>query len=135
MLSGKSSALVLTCSLSVLVISTASCSSGTEECPEPAVLAAGGESNSMALSCEEAITYQGRDYYPGCLAVHPSRLGRTFLRDGGETNYTGARLIKGLDRRRGFVLLQGRCGHDRRLVAGVRGLTEREFDLIRSPLR
>ena len=56
------------------------------------------------------MQYRGRTYSPVCLSVHDSRIGRVILDDGGETEYRGARRIRGLPTRKAFLLLGGACG-------------------------
>ncbi len=99
----------------------------------PAPVLATGSGVDLATSCVALIEYEGRTYSEGCLAVHPSRLGPVFLRDGGETGYAGARRIKGVPSEEAFVLLGRGCGR-RHVVATGDGFTDADSDLVRQPV-
>ena len=102
-------------------------------CGPPPVLALGPHP-LLATSCAASVAYKGRDYFVGCLDVHPTRMGELFLRNGGETDYKGAREIVGLPRNRLFVLVGPGCGDHSHHVAGRADVTEREYERARSRL-
>lgn len=122
----------------LLFTAGAACSVDRElssECEFP-TLAAGPEVH-LALSCVEGIVYEGTDYFVGCAPVDQSRVGDLFLTDGGDTRFTGARGIIGLDRGDVFLLHAGthrECDSDERLIAASNGFNRLEAGLLRVPL-
>lgn len=64
------------------------------ECPDPPVLAAA--THPVALSCADTVSYEGTTYYIDCVEIHASRVGESFLTDGGDTYFVGAREIEAL---------------------------------------
>lgn len=114
------------------------CSPSSElamECEFP-VLAAGAEV-PLALSCLEGLVYNGVDYTVGCAPVHQSRLGEYFLSDGGDTRFTRARDIIGLERSDVFLLHAGthrECASDEHLIAASERFNRLDAGLLRVPV-
>lgn len=101
------------------------------ECPEPRVLAA---SSHLALSCIDTIRYDNRTYYLDCVFVHRTRIGQRFLRDGGETDFHGARAIVGIERHDAFLLEPGHaCPGRRVLLAASDSFGRLQAGLLRVP--
>jgi hypothetical protein len=100
-------------------------------CDPAPVLAAGV---TLALSCAETVRYEGEVYTVSCAPIHPSRLGEVFEHGGGETDYRGARAVRGLETDRFFLLMGRKCDTAKRHVAFADDVTRKEFRLAESPL-
>lgn len=104
------------------------------DCEFPALAA--GENAQLALSCVDAITYGGTDYFVGCWPVDDSRVGEVFLEDGGETRFTAARDVEGLPRSEVFVLEGGNLQECRgkRLIAVTDDFGRLDAGLLKVPV-
>lgn len=118
------------------VASCASIGSSELECPDPPLLAAGGDLH-LGLSCAEAVTYEGETFWVGCAPVHRSRIGETLVEDGGRTRFSGARAAVGIPPSK-VLLLEGgslkECDRDDRLIASSDGFTRKDAGLLRVAL-
>lgn len=118
--------------LVVGLLALPACSNDGMECDSP-VLAASTDMK-LATSCAPGVEYQGEFFSTGCAFVDPSRFGDRILDDGGETHYTGARAVKGFPPDEVLILLGGeRCG-GRTLVATAPRFSQKDYDLLASPL-
>lgn len=106
---------------------------GDDSC-DPAPVLAAASRVTVATSCPAEISYHGKTYPVGCAELHPSRLGPVLEHDGGETQYRGARRIRGVPIERLFVLMGPGCRNGHHAAYGE-DLTDADRRLLRSPLR
>lgn len=85
--------------------------SDDDPCGDPPVLAAATDL-LVADDCIDTISFEGRTYYVTCVKMHPSRVGESFLGDGGDTYFEGASEIAGISRDRAFLLDGSPCRRD-----------------------
>lgn len=106
---------------------------GPPECETP-VLAAGVPAAGLPLaSCVETVSYDGEIYFVDCVRVHPSRIGESFLTDGGDTYFDGAREIEGIAREAAFLLEGASCRQGEGLAASG-SFTRLQAGLLTVPL-
>lgn len=104
----------------------------SDPCADAPVLAA-GSAVTFADSCVDMIEYRGTTYYVDCVRMHPSRLGRHFLDDGGDTYFEGARDIEGIPRDDAFILDGDYC-RNKRVIAASDSFTRLQAGLLRVPV-